>query len=524
MKRVYSLAVALILALAPLVPADEANHRRLAEELLLSMHVPQNIRSSLELWTPQVIRSVNATILRTEKDPQIAQMLAEKIVPLFLRDLTWENLKDSYIKVYTDMFSEEELQALTEFYKSAAGQKYAEKGSELNKRLGESARRTIEELALRWLKEVKTEKQQLTPSAETTFPKKTYFEGIFRITLPSTYQKMAEGPALDRIKKKSVEELSSHAGTPKLLFFANFRRSLAGDLFIDLKGMQMPQPRDLDQIYNNLVRMLQRKMESGAYLKTSKGISRVTIDGVPCLKEDRETARGRRVITYGFALPEDRSKLFMMDFFGPSDAFKANETEVEEIIKSLKITPSGLVKPAVAEDKDSGLIKAARERNASEVGRLVAEGANVNAKGSDGKTALMLAAANRDVAIVNLLLEKGAHVDARHKLGGTALMWAASKGGLDVARLLLEKGADANARAENGWTALTWAASNGHANVVRLLLEKGADINAQTNKGDTALTWAVYKGHLDVVKLLTEKGADVNAQTNRGGTALSLAA
>jgi hypothetical protein len=60
-----------------LVHADEATHRQLAEELLLSMNVPQNLRATFELMMRNMMPSLKDTL--GEKDPQKTQLLADKM-------------------------------------------------------------------------------------------------------------------------------------------------------------------------------------------------------------------------------------------------------------------------------------------------------------------------------------------------------------------------------------------------------------------------------------------------------------
>ena len=72
--------------------------------------------------------------------------------------------------------------------------------------------------------------------------------------------------------------------------------------------------------------------------------------------------------------------------------------------------------PAFATMGDA-LIEAAREDDVIAVGRLVSQGADVNARDEDGATPLALAADHSNVAVAQLLLNKGADPDLTNGIG-----------------------------------------------------------------------------------------------------------
>jgi uncharacterized protein len=169
------------------------------------------------------------------------------------------------------------------------------------------------------------------------------------------------------------------------------------------------------------------------------------------------------------------------------------------------------------------LISAAERGDAVAVQAFLANGAEVNARASNGATALIVASYNGHFEVVQALLTKGAEVNATAGAGWTALIGASYNGHREVVQALLAKGADVNAKRNDGATALIVASYNGHREVVQALLAKGADVNAKRNDGATALIVASYNGHREVIQTLLAKGADVNAETNDGRTALDAA-
>ena len=162
----------------------------------------------------------------------------------------------------------------------------------------------------------------------------------------------------------------------------------------------------------------------------------------------------------------------------------------------------------------------------TEIRALIKAGADVNAKGTDGRTALWIAAWKGHGEIVNLLLESKADVNAANNYSATALIVASQNGHTGIIKALLEAKADANAAHANGQTALMQAAFSGNTEMVKLLLEARADVNAKSRVGMTALWQAVQNGHTETVKALLEAKADVNAKTHLDGkdyTPLSIA-
>jgi hypothetical protein len=103
---------------------------------------------------------------------------------------------------------------------------------------------------------------------------------------------------------------------------------------------------------------------------------------------------------------------------------------------------------------------------------------------------LRFAIRNRDIAAVQRLVASGADVNARSHGGNTPLMTAAEEGLVDIARVLLDKGAEINACDVRGDTPLIRAAFSGGPEIVRLLLERGADPDIRGDDGRTAQHWA----------------------------------
>lgn len=166
---------------------------------------------------------------------------------------------------------------------------------------------------------------------------------------------------------------------------------------------------------------------------------------------------------------------------------------------------------------------------------LLAHGADLQAKDAAGFTALGIAMLSADIEVVRFLVEKG--LDPNHagpivalravygrsrpavieylmsrglKVPPDLLIGAANWQPPDLIARWIEQGADVNARVgPYGSTPLMKAASSelAGAATVQLLLERGAKVDTESSEGETALDWAIYRGDRAKIAVLEKFGA-----------------
>ncbi|XP_066275124.1 uncharacterized protein [Branchiostoma lanceolatum] len=177
--------------------------------------------------------------------------------------------------------------------------------------------------------------------------------------------------------------------------------------------------------------------------------------------------------------------------------------------------------------KDQVLRTAAYNGDLESVQKVIAEGVDVNIKGSQFKqTALQLATREGHEKIVAELLKAKADVNLTTTGGYTALHIAAQKGHEVMVPWLIDAGAKVNATTvfQEGLTPLHLSARFGHRGTAEELIKADADVNARDNEGSTPLHLAARYGRPTCVPALLQAGADVRIKDGGGRTAEDLAA
>ena len=185
---------------------------------------------------------------------------------------------------------------------------------------------------------------------------------------------------------------------------------------------------------------------------------------------------------------------------------------VAAVIAGLVLAGCGSGDDAPAPDRgdlDRRLIEAAFDNDVAAARRLIADGADVNAKDSTQQSAYLIATSEvgDDPRLLDLTLAHGAKVDDKDSYDGTGLIRAAERGHPRIVRRLLEAGIDRDHVNRLGWTALHEAIVLGdggpdHVATVRALVRGGVDVTVPDGDGRTALEHAQERGFARIARLL----------------------
>lgn len=100
------------------------------------------------------------------------------------------------------------------------------------------------------------------------------------------------------------------------------------------------------------------------------------------------------------------------------------------------------------------------------------------------------AASSGNVASIGRLLNQGANINAINRERETALHMAAAKGHYSAVIYLINHGANVNARTIKNWIPLHHAVRFRHANIANYLMRRGSPVHARTSDGMNAIDMA----------------------------------
>jgi len=146
MRRILAATILCALALVTIVSAGEAQKRALAEELLDAMDIQKTIEKSFEMMKQMIPAKLKQMSVSENASSDNTQDAMQKMMDLIMKEMSWEKLKDDYIAIYAETFTEEELSGLVTFYKGPIGRKFTDKQPELMQRSMQVSQKQMIEL------------------------------------------------------------------------------------------------------------------------------------------------------------------------------------------------------------------------------------------------------------------------------------------------------------------------------------------------------------------------------------------
>ena len=144
MRQLFALTLCSVL-LAPLVQADEASHRAAAERFL-RLAKADAMTAPLYNQTERLLTAQFAQMGGSMQYETILRDYRQRARLLLDEQLGWEAIRDELIALYLPVFSEQEFDELSAFYRSPAGSKLLEHLPELTRGSMAIARTRVEQV------------------------------------------------------------------------------------------------------------------------------------------------------------------------------------------------------------------------------------------------------------------------------------------------------------------------------------------------------------------------------------------
>lgn len=121
-----ALAIALLCTVTAKAEDSSAAKTALAEQLIGLLNVDKNYDATYQRMLKMQDEMADSQGLTPEQKQQRdhATQAALKVVKEYA---SWEAIKPTFVQIYSDIFTAEELQGMIDFYKSPVGQKWLEK-------------------------------------------------------------------------------------------------------------------------------------------------------------------------------------------------------------------------------------------------------------------------------------------------------------------------------------------------------------------------------------------------------------
>jgi uncharacterized protein len=133
MRKLAIAAVVGALVLAVGAWGQNTERQRLAEELLGSMQMQKTIEKSFEAVKQMVPMQMQKMGVSGASEDE-AQKVVQQTMDVVMAEMSWDKLKGSYVAIYAETFTADELKGILAFYKSPIGQKLIEKQPEVARR------------------------------------------------------------------------------------------------------------------------------------------------------------------------------------------------------------------------------------------------------------------------------------------------------------------------------------------------------------------------------------------------------
>jgi hypothetical protein len=136
LRKALPVILLVLLLGPPCLHADDASRRAKVEELFTLIHLDETygqMMTQIKAQSSQMTSQIFPTGAMTDTQKTQVAEFQGNVDTILQQSLSWESLKPEYIKLYTDEYTEPELDGMLTFYKSPVGQSMLAKTPELLK-------------------------------------------------------------------------------------------------------------------------------------------------------------------------------------------------------------------------------------------------------------------------------------------------------------------------------------------------------------------------------------------------------
>jgi hypothetical protein len=137
MKK-WTVVLVMMMAVAPMARADDASKTAKVHELFTAMHMDRMMSQMMDQMTgfmkqqfQQSIQEATSSAAMSDGQKKLTDEFFGKVMKLATDSMSWKALEPEYTKIYANTYTEDEIDAITVFYKSPAGQAMLTKTPEL---------------------------------------------------------------------------------------------------------------------------------------------------------------------------------------------------------------------------------------------------------------------------------------------------------------------------------------------------------------------------------------------------------
>ena len=130
MYRILILTLLTSVVITSTAVASPESHRQAVEEMLAISRVDQMLEPMMDNVMTVMQQQMSQVNIPEDKKP-IVDKYNQKIIETLRHEMRWENMQEDFVALYLEVYSEEEIRGLTDFYKTPLGQKMLDKMPEL---------------------------------------------------------------------------------------------------------------------------------------------------------------------------------------------------------------------------------------------------------------------------------------------------------------------------------------------------------------------------------------------------------